>query len=90
MMGHISIVFTEVIFAINPLLRVYCLVPLTPGYAVADLGVGGAPSPLRTKIFSISCSFFLENLAKLYVGAPPNAWRPLLRGILDLPLPYIV
>ena len=31
MMGRISIVFTEVTFAINPLLRVYCLVPLTPG-----------------------------------------------------------
>ena len=31
MMGRISIVFIEVIIAINPLLRVYCLVPLTPG-----------------------------------------------------------
>ena len=34
---------------------------------VADLR-GGAP--LRTKMFSISCSFS-ENLAKSYVGAPP-------------------
>ena len=31
MMGRISIVFIEVIFAINPLLKVYCLFPLTPG-----------------------------------------------------------
>ena len=43
--------------------------------AVADLG--GAPSgtPPRPKIFSISCSFS-QNLAKSYVGAPLNGWRP--------------
>ena len=34
MMGRISIVFIEVIFAINPLLKVYCLVPLTPGHTL--------------------------------------------------------
>ena len=43
--------------------------------SVADLG----------GIFSISCSFS-QNLAKSYVGAPLEGWRPLLRGILDLPL----
>ena len=40
---------------------------------------------LRPKIFSISCSFS-QNLAKSYVGAPLEGWRPLLRGILDPPL----
>ena len=49
---------------------------------VADLR--GAP-PLQTKIFSISCSFS-ENLAKSYVRAPLESWRPLLWGILDPPL----
>ena len=34
MMGHISIVFIEVIFAINPLLKVYCLVPLISGHTL--------------------------------------------------------
>ena len=34
MMGRISIVFIEVIFAINPLLKVYCLVPLTSGHTL--------------------------------------------------------
>ena len=33
-MGRISIVFPEVIFAINPLLKVYCLFPLTPGHTL--------------------------------------------------------
>ena len=31
--------------------------------------------PLRPKIFSISCSFS-QNLAKSYVGTPPEGWRP--------------
>ena len=31
---------------------------------------------LRPKIFSISCSFYLENLAKLYVGAPCKVGAP--------------
>ena len=48
------------------------------------------PLPLpssRPKFFSISYSF-LKNFAKSYVGATPRAggWRPLLWGILDLPL----
>ena len=30
-------------------------------------------TPLWTKIFLISCSFFLENLANLYIGTP--SWR---------------
>ena len=34
MMGHISIVFIEVIFAINPLLKVNCVVPFTPGHTL--------------------------------------------------------
>ena len=51
---------------------------------VADLR-GAPPPPLQTKIFSISCSFS-ENLAKSYVGAPLESWRPLLWGILDPPL----
>ena len=38
-------------------------------------GAPGARSPLRTKIFSISCTFS-ENLAKSYVGAPLEGWRP--------------
>ena len=55
---------------------------------VADLG--DAPgAPPRAKIFSISCSFS-QNLAKIYVGAPPQRWRPLLREILDPPLKYEV
>ena len=29
---------------------------------------------------------FGENLAKLYVGAPPGSWHPLLGEILDPPL----
>ena len=39
---------------------------------VADLGgaQGARAPPLGTQILSISCSF-QENLAKLYVGAPP-------------------
>ena len=44
----------------------------------------GDASPLRPKIFSISCSFS-ENLAKSYVGVPLECWRPLLQGILDPP-----
>ena len=60
--------------------------------AVADLGGRtrrAKYSPLRPKIFSISCSFS-QNLAKSYVGAPPEGWRPLLRGILDPPLNWSV
>ena len=54
---------------------------------MADLGGGAHPAraPLRSKIFSISCSF-LENLTKLYVGAPLEGWGLLLQGILDPPL----
>ena len=40
---------------------------------------GGAPPSLRPKIFPISCSFS-QNLAKSYVSAPLEGWRPLLRG----------
>ena len=52
---------------------------------------GGAPGarPPRPKIFSISCSFS-EKLAKSYVGAPLEGWRPLLQGILDPPLIIIM
>ena len=52
-------------------------------------GVASGTSPLlRPKMFSISCSFS-ENLAKSYVGAPSlKGWRPLLQGILDLPLSF--
>ena len=52
---------------------------------MADL-VGNAsdalppPPPQRPKIFSISCSFFLDILAKLYVGAPsPGGLAPSYR-----------
>ena len=31
---------------------------------------------LRPKIFSISCRFFWQNLAKSYVGAPPKGLAP--------------
>ena len=64
--------------------------------SVADLG--GTPpacAPLRPKIFLISCSFS-ENLTKLYVGAPqppfppPEGRRPLLQGILDPPLRFLL
>ena len=44
----------------------------------------GAP-PLRSKIFSISCSFS-QNLAKSYVGALPGGLAPPPTGILDPPL----
>ena len=53
--------------------------------AVADLGGTQPAPPPWPKIFSISCSFS-RNLAKSYVGAPLEGWRPLLRGILDPPL----
>ena len=56
--------------------------------AVADLHskMLDARPPLGVQILSISCSFW-ENLAKLYVGAPPpESWRPLLGEILDPPL----
>ena len=55
--------------------------------AVADLHskILDARSPLGVQILSISCSFW-ENLAKSYVGAPLESWRPLLREILDPPL----
>ena len=44
--------------------------------SVADLGgAQGTRDPLGTQILSISCSF-LENLAKLYVGAPPGELAP--------------
>ena len=48
---------------------------------------GGAPRP---KFFLISCSFFLENLAKLYVEDAPPGFAPLLRGILDPPLVTVI
>ena len=63
--------------------------PLHSGIAVADLRggrKGRAPPPPPAQILSISCIFW-ENLAKLYVGAPPSgSWRPLLGEILDPPL----
>ena len=39
---------------------------------LADLGVGGGGgrAPPRFKMFSISCSYILENLVKLHVGTP--------------------
>ena len=37
------------------------------------------------QIPTISCSFW-ENMAKSYVSAPPESWRPLLWEILDPPL----
>ena len=44
------------------------------------------PPPLPGgQILSISCSFW-GNLAKSYVGAPLENWRPLLGEILDPPL----
>ena len=46
---------------------------------------GGGATPLRPKIFSISRSFS-QNLAKSYVGAPLEGWRPLRWGIMDPPL----
>ena len=42
-------------------------------------------TPPGVQILSISCSFW-ENLAKSYVGAPLESWRPLLGEILDPPL----
>ena len=57
-------------------------------YAVADLrGTRGTRTPLGVQIVSIPCNF-LENFAKLYVGATPTpeGWRPHLGEILDPPL----
>ena len=48
-------------------------------------GVPPAHPPLRPKIFSISCRFW-ENVTKSYIGVPLEGQRPLLQGILDLPL----
>ena len=62
----------------------------TPGrdHFITEFGGGsGRGAPLRSKMFSISCSF-RENLAKSYVGTPPDGWHPLLRGILDPPLEF--
>ena len=51
-----------------------------------SLSTGGGTFIVALKvILFISCSFS-QNLAKSYVGAPLEGWRPLLRGILDLPL----
>ena len=36
--------------------------------------------PLWTKTFLISCSFFVENLVKLYVGAPGRLAAPLIEN----------
>ena len=49
--------------------------------AVVDLHskILDARSPLGVQILSISCSFW-ENLAKLYVGAPPGEVAPPPRG----------
>ena len=48
---------------------------------------GGAPgAPPYSPKFSQFHAVFLRNLAKSYVGAPLEGWRPLLRGILDPPL----
>ena len=41
--------------------------------------------PYGPNFFSISCSFS-QKLAKSYVGTTVEAWRPLLREILDRPL----
>ena len=57
-----------------------------PSGSGGSKGALPARAPLRPKVFSFSCSFW-ENLAKSYVGTPlSEGWRPLLRGILDLPL----
>ena len=46
-----------------------------------------ARAPIRTKMFLILRSFFLENLANLYVSTSPlEGRRPLLGGFLDPPL----
>ena len=46
------------------------------------------PNPL-TKIILISCIFW-ENPANLYVGVPPEGWRPLQWGILYPPLIRVI
>ena len=66
-------------------------VPLTMSSVITSSGGfrggarGACPPPLGTQILSISCSF-QENLAKLYVGAPPGKLVPSPGEILDLPL----
>ena len=52
--------------------------------AVADLRVCKGCAPPGPNSFNFM--HFWENLSKLYVGAPPGSWHPLLGEILDLPL----
>ena len=52
---------------------------------MADLHSKILDAPPPVQILSISCSF-RENLAKSYVGVPPESWCPLLGEILDPPL----
>ena len=44
-------------------------------------GARDAPPPRGSKFFQFHAVFW-GNLAKLYVGAPPGSWRPLLGEIL--------
>ena len=57
--------------------------------SVADLHSKILDAPRRVQILSFSCSFW-ENLAKSYVGAPLESWRPHLGEILDPPLSLLV
>ena len=58
---------------------------------VADPKGGGRPqhaTRLWTKVLLISSSF-LRKYGKFVCWRPPWSWRPLLQGILDLPMHYI-
>ena len=56
---------------------------------MADLDSKILDIPQEVQILSISCSFW-ENLAKSYVGAPLESWRPHLGKILDPPLKMVI
>ena len=70
---------------------IICENPLCPGnfqnYISGGSNAGREGRP-RVQILLIACSFW-GNLAKSYVGAPLEAWRPRLGEILDLP-PYMI
>ena len=52
---------------------------------MADLNSKILDTPSGVQILSISCSFW-ESLAKSYVGAPLEGWRPHIGEVLDPPL----
>ena len=73
--GRYASYWNAFLFQYNLTLLVKCFYPIDSHQCLKRV------DSLGVQILSISCSF-CEILPKLYVGAPPQAWRPYL-GILD-------